>query len=277
MAKKDRKELTPIEKQNLKKMFWRSGQMWADFTMVKMEGMTYAYAMLPVINEVYKDNPELQTEAFVRNTEFFNTHAAAAGLNLGLSYALERERSQDPEAITGEMITNIKTSLMGPLAAVGDSIFFNCIRVISAGVGMSLASQGNPLGVVLFVGIYGGAFLAVKWYLLNLCYSLGTEAITAAFKSGIVGWLSDSACCMGLIMVGSLVSSMVSISTPLVIPMGAGAEMVVQDIFDGIMPGILKIGLLFLIMNLVRKKVKPIFIIFGILIVSVIGSFFGVF
>lgn len=277
MAKKDRKELTPIEKQNLKKMFWRSGHMWADFTMVKMEGMTYAYAMLPVINEVYKDNPELQTEAFVRNTEFFNTHAAAAGLNLGLSYALERERSQDPEAITGEMITNIKTSLMGPLAAVGDSIFFNCIRVISAGVGMSLASQGNPLGVVLFVAIYGGAFLAVKWYLLNLGYSLGTAAITAAFKSGIVGWLSDSACCMGLIMVGSLVSSMVSISTPLVIPMGAGAEMVVQDIFDGIMPGILKIGLLFLIMNLVRKKVKPIFIIFGILIVSVIGSFFGVF
>lgn len=277
MAKKDRKELTSIEKQNLRKMFWRSGHMWADFTMVKMEGMTYAYAMLPVINEVYKDNPELQTEAFVRNTEFFNTHAAAAGLNLGLSYALERERSQDPEAITGEMITNIKTSLMGPLAAVGDSIFFNCIRVISAGVGMSLASQGNPLGVVLFVGIYGGAFLAVKWYLLNLGYSLGTEAITAAFKSGIVGWLSDSACCMGLIMVGSLVSSMVSISTPLVIPMGAGAEMVVQDIFDGIMPGILKIGLLFLIMNLVRKKVKPIFIIFGILIVSVIGSFFGVF
>lgn len=277
MAKKDKKELTPIEKQNLRKMFWRSGHMWADFTMVKMEGMTYAYAMLPVINEVYKDNPELQTEAFVRNTEFFNTHAAAAGLNLGLSYALERERSQDPEAITGEMITNIKTSLMGPLAAVGDSIFFNCIRVISAGVGMSLASQGNPLGVVLFVGIYGGAFLAVKWYLLNLGYSLGTEAITAAFKSGIVGWLSDSACCMGLIMVGSLVSSMVSISTPLVIPMGAGAEMVVQDIFDGIMPGILKIGLLFLIMNLVRKKVKPIFIIFGILIVSVIGSFFGVF
>ena len=277
MSKKDRKELTSIEKQNLRKMFWRSGHMWADFTMVKMEGMTYAYAMLPVINEVYKDNPELQTEAFVRNTEFFNTHAAAAGLNLGLSYALERERSQDPEAITGEMITNIKTSLMGPLAAVGDSIFFNCIRVISAGVGMSLASQGNPLGVVLFVGIYGGAFLAVKWYLLNLGYSLGTEAITAAFKSGIVGWLSDSACCMGLIMVGSLVSSMVSISTPLVIPMGAGAEMVVQDIFDGIMPGILKIGLLFLIMNLVRKKVKPIFIIFGILIVSVVGSFFGVF
>lgn len=277
MAKTTKKELTTIEKKNLRKIFWRSGQMWADFTMVKMEGNTYAYAMLPVINEVYKDNPELQTEAFVRNTEFFNTHASAAGLIFGLSYALERERAANPEAVPGEMITNIKTSLMGPLAAVGDSIFFNCIRVISAGVGMSLAAQGNPFGVVLFVAIYGGAFLAVKWYLLNLGYTLGTEAITAAFKSGIVGWLSDSACCMGLIMVGALVSSMVEISTPLVIPMGAGTEMVVQDIFDGIMPGILKIGLLFLIVHLVRKKVKPIFIIFGILIVAVVGSYIGLF
>ena len=78
-------------------------------------------------------------------------------------------------------------------------------------------------------------------------------------------------------MVGALVSSMVSISTPLVIPMGGGAEMIVQDIFDGIMPGILKIGLLFLIMNLVRKKVKPILIIFGILAVAVVGAYFGVF
>ncbi len=42
------------------------------------------------------------------------------------------------------MITNIKTSLMGPLAAIGDSLFFNCIRVISGGIGIALASQGNP-------------------------------------------------------------------------------------------------------------------------------------
>ena len=272
-----KREFTPIEKKNMRKMFWRSGHFWGDFTMVKMEGNTYAYCMLPVINEVYGDNEELKKEAFVRNTEFFNTHAAGAGLVLGLSYAMERERSQNPQAVPGEMITNIKTSLMGPIAAVFDSIFFNCIRVVSAGIGISLAAQGNFLGVILFVGIYGGIFLATKWNLIKLGYSLGTSTITKAFKSGIIQSISNAACVMGLVMVGSLVSSMISISTPLVVPMGSGAEMVVQSIFDGIIPGFLKLVVLFAVVALIRKKWKPIWIILLILLVGVAGSFVGVF
>lgn len=272
-----KKNLTQIEKKNLRHMFFISGHFWADFTMVKMEGNTYAYCMLPIINEVYGDNEELKREAFVRNTEFFNTHASCAGMILGLSYALERERSKDPMTVLPEMITNIKTSLMGPLAAVGDSIFFNCIRVISAGIGISLAAQGNPIGVLLFVAIYGGVFLGVKWYLINLGYSLGTAAITEAFKTGIIKTLTSAACAMGLVMVGALVASMVSISIPLVISMGAGTEMVVQDIFDGIMPGLLKLILLFTVVGLIRKKWKPIWIILLILAAGIIGAFIGVF
>lgn len=270
-------ELTDIEKKNLRSLFWRSGHMWADFTMVRMEGNTYAFSMLPVINEVYAGNEELQTEAFVRNTEFFNTHAAAAGLVFGLSYALERERSKNPELVTGEMITNVKTSLMGPLAAVGDSIFFNCIRVIAAGVGISLASKGNPIGVLLFVAIYGLAFLGVKWWLINLGYTLGTKSITEAFKSGIIGNLSKAACAMGLMMVGSLTSSMIDISTKLVIPMGSGTEMIVQDIFDAIFPGILKLALLYFCVTMTRKKVQPIVLIGIILAFGIVGALVGLF
>lgn len=270
-------ELTDIEKKNLRSLFWRSGHMWADFTMVRMEGNTYAFSMLPVINEVYAGNEELQTEAFVRNTEFFNTHAAAAGLVFGLSYALERERSKNPELVTGEMITNVKTSLMGPLAAVGDSIFFNCIRVIAAGVGISLASKGNPIGVLLFVAIYGLAFLGVKWWLINLGYTLGTKSITEAFKSGIIGNLSKAACAMGLMMVGSLTSSMIEISTKLVIPMGSGTEMIVQDIFDAIFPGILKLALLYFCVTMTRKKVQPIVLIGIILAFGIVGALVGIF
>lgn len=273
----EKKQLTDIEKKNLRSLFWRSGHMWADFTMVRMEGNTYAFSMLPVINEVYAGNEELQTEAFVRNTEFFNTHASAAGLVFGLSYALERERSKNPELVSGEMITNVKTSLMGPLAAVGDSIFFNCIRVIAAGVGISLASQGNPIGVLLFVAIYGLAFLAVKWWLINLGYTLGTKSITEAFKSGIIGNLSKAACAMGLMMVGSLTSSMISISTSLVIPMGSGTEMIVQDIFDAIFPGILKLALLYFCVVMIRKKVQPIVLIAILLAFGICGALIGLF
>ena len=280
---KQYKDLTPTQKKNLKQIFWRAGTMWGDFTMVKMEGNTYAYSMEGALEEAYgKDTPEFK-EAFYRNCEFFNTHAATAGLVFGLSYAMELERGKNIDAIPGSMITNLKTSLQGPLAAIGDSIFFNCIRVISGGIGISLALQAYEnvgiaiLGCILFVAIYGGAFLITKWELLKLGFTLGTDVILDALDSGIIGNLSKAACAMGLVMVGSLTSSMISCSTILTIPMGAGTEMVVQDVFDGIMPGMLKMALLFLVMHLFKKQWKPIAVIGLILAIGIVGSFIGAF
>lgn len=157
-----KKTYTPEEKKNLRHLFWRSGHFWATFNMVKMMGQTYAFCLFPILNEVYAGKEDLRREAMLRNTEFFNCNASMSGLCLGVSYALEKERAANPDSVSPQMITNIKTSLMGPLAAIGDSLFFNCIRVISGGIGIALASQGNPLGVVLFVAIYGGLFLVLK-------------------------------------------------------------------------------------------------------------------
>ncbi len=40
-------------------------------------------------------------------------------------------------------IDSIKTSLMGPLAGIGDSFFWGTLRLIATGVGTSFALQGN--------------------------------------------------------------------------------------------------------------------------------------
>lgn len=78
-------------------------------------------------------------------------------------------------------------------------------------------------------------------------------------------------------MVGALVAQMVSVQIPLVVPMGGGAEMVVQTIFDEIMPGLLELGLLFGIVALLKRKWKPITVIALILVMAITGSFFGIF
>lgn len=52
--------------------------------------------------------------------------------------------------------------------------------------------------------------------------------------------------------------------------------MVLQDIFDGIIPGFLKLVLLFFIVFLIRKKWKPIWIIFLILGIGILGSVTGI-
>lgn len=42
-------------------------------------------------------------------------------------------------------INNVKVALMGPLAGIGDSMFWGTLRVIATGIGTSLAMQGSIL------------------------------------------------------------------------------------------------------------------------------------
>jgi fructoselysine and glucoselysine-specific PTS system IID component len=48
---------------------------------------------------------------------------------------MEEENQRNPE-FNEESINAIKTSLMGPLAGIGDSIFWGSLKVIAAGMGI---------------------------------------------------------------------------------------------------------------------------------------------
>lgn len=55
------------------------------------------------------------------------------------------------------------------------------------------------------------------------------------------------------------------------------ASVVVLDILDSIIPGILSIVLVFGLMKLIKKGYKPITLVFGILVISIVLAFFGIF
>ena len=40
---------------------------------------------------------------------------------------------------------------MGPISGIGDSFFWGILRVIAAGIGISIASTGSPLGAIVFL------------------------------------------------------------------------------------------------------------------------------
>lgn len=72
---------------------------------------------------------------------------------LGVSAAMEENNANDPNFDT-ESINNVKVSLMGPLAGIGDSFIWGTLRIIATGVGLSLATQGNILGPILFLLVF---------------------------------------------------------------------------------------------------------------------------
>ena len=137
----EKKVVSAEENKILKKMFWNSHLVFANFNMTKMEANGFTMTMAPAVESIYGDDIEGKKAAYARHQSFFNTHAVAFNFIAGLCYALEKDCHDGK--VPGETIDAIKASLMGPTAGMFDSIFFNCLRVIGAGIAIGLCSQGN--------------------------------------------------------------------------------------------------------------------------------------
>ena len=81
---------------------------------------------------------------------------------------------------------------------------------------------------------------------------------------------------LAALMVGAMVASSVKVKLAWTITIGE-ASVVVLDILDSIIPGILSIVLVFGLMKLIKKGYTPITLVFGILVISIVLAFFGIF
>jgi fructoselysine/glucoselysine PTS system EIID component len=268
--------LTAKEKKDIFTMWWRSGAVLSSMNPVKLMSQGYSFSINPLINELYKDKPEARLEALRRSNQFFNTHPGALGFILGLNYAMEKEAAKDPDNFDGATITNIKTSLMGPLAGIGDSLFYSAIRVIAASIGIAYAAQGNLLGVFLFALIFGGSFLAVKYYLLVAGYKFGGSFLKDLYEKNLIGSINKAASTIGLLMVGAISANMIRASTKFVFVFGE-SELAVQGILDMLLPKGLSMLALFIIYKLLKKGHSIVRIVGYVLAVCIVFAYFGIF
>lgn len=262
------------DKKILNSMFWRSHLVFLGFNMAKMEANGFTLTMEPAIEQLYGKDKEARREAYERHQNFFNTHAVAFSFIAGLTYAMEKQHAKG--LVPADAINNIKAALMGPTAGMFDSIFFNCIRVIVAGVCMGLMSAGNPIGIPLFILGYGVTQSIAKYVLLNMGYTYGTTFIDKVFQSGMMSVLTKAASVLGLMMVGAMTATTVGVPVNCNIDIN-GATVELGGIFDSIFPGLLSLVLLFVLMRLIKHRKQPIVLIFGILVIGLVGAFLGIF
>lgn len=263
------------EKKLLLQTYFRNNCIFFAPNNIVMQGRGFAFSMIPALKKFYANDPEGFKEAFSRHYEFFNTHACMAGLIAGLAVAMEKEKTEKGK-VDGEMISKIKASLMGPLAGIGDSFFFNCVRIIAAGIAIGFASEGNFLGTLIFILIYGGSYLVIKWYLMVAGYKAGSEMIDKAFNSGIIPIITKLAGIVGMIMVGATIATNVNVNIAFA-PVIGGSELNIQSILDGIAPGILSIVVWYILFKAVKKGFSPMKLVLLVLVMCILLSFLGIF
>ena len=116
-------------------------------------GAGFCFSMVPVIRRLYPENNDDRKQAIKRHLEFFNTHPYVAAPVLGVTMAMEEQRANGAPIDDGA-INGIKVGLMGPLAGVGDPIFWGTVRPVFAALGAGIAMSGSLLGPILFFVLF---------------------------------------------------------------------------------------------------------------------------
>ena len=295
-----------LDKGDRKAVALRSQFLQGSWNYERMQNGGYAYAMVPAIKKLYKTK-EGQAEALKRHMEFFNTHPYVAAPIIGVTLALEEERANGAP-VDDQTIQGIKVGMMGPLAGVGDPVFWFTVRPMLAALGASLAMSGNIIGPILFFVAWNIIRLAFIWYTQEFGYKAGTK-ISEDISGGLLQKVTKGASILGMFVLGSLVERWVTINfTPVVSEvqlqqgayidwanLPAGSEGIrqalteyasglslsptqvttLQDNLNSLLPGLVPLLLTLLCMWLLKKKVSPIVIIIALFIVGIVGHVIG--
>lgn len=268
-------QVSKDERKTLLRLFWRQNWLMFGINYVKMQGITFGWVIQPMLKKIYGNDHKSYIEALKRNTAFFNTTPQMAPFIMGLTLAMEEENAKAPKTFDATSINAVKVGMMGPLAGIGDSFFTGTLRVIATAIALGFSQSGSFLGPLLFMIIFNVPGFLVRYYGALLGYKLGSKYIHKAMESGLLGVITRAASIMGLIMVGALSYQMVKFSTTLNLDMN-NQKLVLQNILDSIMPGILPLCLVLGCFMLIRKKVGMVTLLAGIFIFATILTLLGV-
>lgn len=261
-------------KKDMTKMAVNAGALGMEYSWNYPRQMHLAFCMMieKCLRKIYKDDPEGYAAALTRHVAFFNITPQFAPFVGGIAVSMEEKVATGE--LDGTAVDSVKAALMGPLSGIGDSIFLGCIRVIAVAVGASLAATGNILGPILYFLIYNIPAFLVRIFGARLGYNLGFSFLTNAQKSGLMDKIMYAAGIVGTMVIGAMSSDMFWATLPTKIGSGDSAT-TLQEILDGIMPGLLGIAALGIYYWLLKKKVNPMILIIGTMILGIAGAFFG--
>lgn len=265
-----------LSKHDLNQIWYRWGfTHLSSMSYEKIQGPSWAFSYIPFAKKFYKDDPEGRRRLLVRHSMFYNTEPQTGQLINGIVASLEEQIAMG-KPVSEEMPVNIKATLMGPLAGIGDSIIQGIIVPILLSIAMSLAKGGSVIGPLFYIVAYGIIGPTISYIAFHSGYRLGVNAIDV-----IVGEnskrITDAFNILGVMVVGALAANTIVLKTIAKIPMGDKTQSL-QTVLDGIFPALFPLAAVLLSWWLVSSKqmsaTKVILILTAIITVGCLVGLF---
>ncbi len=240
----------------------------------RLQALGTTNAMVPIIRRLY-DKKEDQVKELKKYMVFFNTEPSWMGTVIhGVAASMEEQRANGAD-IDAEDINAVRTGLMGPLAGIGDTVSQGIAYPILAGICCSLALAGNIAGPLIFEVAYKVLMLTMGYTMYMLGYKQGKSAILKILGNGTLNKITEVFSIVGLMVVGNMAATRVTIETPIAFQVGE-VSVNFQQILDSLLPGALPLLATMLVWWLLNKKINPTYIIAIIFVVGFITSLIGI-
>lgn len=229
------------------------------------------------IREVlYPGDHEKQQQLMARHLPFFNTEPFLGCIIPGITLGMEAQKAEG-EDVPDDLITAIKSALMGPFAGIGDALLPGTLIPILLAVACGLSNNGSIVGAIFYVIVFLGIMIPVTWFLFTKGVSLGAEAAEQLLENDMKDDIISALNIVGLMVVGCIAASYANINVGWQYVKDGTVLVDLQSLLDGVWPKLLvflaAIGTYEL---MAKKNWDTMKVILLYLVIAVVGYFLGI-
>lgn len=266
-----------LSKKSIRKSYWT----WFCYTLALYQPETMQAPALvkmfgDIREELYPNDKVKQQELMSRHTPFFNTEPVLGCLIPGIALGMEVQKANG-EDVPDELITSIKSALMGPFAGIGDALLPGTFVPILLAIACGLSDNGSIMGAVFYMVAYLGVMLPLTWFLFNKGIELGAKSAELILGNDLKDDLIKSLNIVGLMVVGCIACAYANINIGWQYIRDGVVIVDLGSLINGVWPKLpvflAALGTYYLIG---KKNWGTMKVIFLYLIIAVIGYFTGI-
>lgn len=263
-----------LSKKTLIKTWLWTTSTEACYNYERLQALGIANLMITPIRELYQTKAE-QVRELKKYMVFYNSEVFTIGPIInGITCSME-EAKANGENITEKDINSVRTGLMGPVAGIGDTVMQGILFPILFGIGCSMALDGSYLGPIFATVVFELLIFGCGYFMFMTGYKQGKTSLLKILKNGTVDKIINAFSIVGLMVVGSMAATRVTVNTPLAVKVGQGVTKL-QSVLDSLAPGLIPLGITMLVWWMLRKKVNTLVIIIAIFILGILGYYTGI-
>lgn len=164
-----------IKKIDLIKVLLRSFYIQSTWNFERLLGLGFCFCLIPVARRLFNDKQEL-VNFLQRHLDFFNSHPYMATYALGAIANLE-EQALVKNWEDKRPISVFKTRVIGPLGAIGDTLFWQLIRPALGVLGIVLLCLIGIWGTIIYLLLYNFTHFFIRIKGLVDSFSKGFDIV----------------------------------------------------------------------------------------------------